>query len=89
MIRTVVAPERKGDLIGLALADLDDGQLLELPGELETVVVVLGGVVDVEAAGVARSLGVTFARTPSLNDDPEFLDILANVIRAAPASTLR
>ena len=32
MIRTVVAPERKGDLIGLALADLDAGQLLELPG---------------------------------------------------------
>jgi ferrochelatase len=42
---------------------------------------------DIEAAGVARSLGVTFARTPSLNDDSGFLDILANVIRAAPAST--
>jgi 5-deoxy-glucuronate isomerase len=61
MTRTVIAPEREGDLIGLALADLEDGKLLELPGELETVVVVLGGVVDVEAAG--ESLGSAGGRS--------------------------
>jgi ferrochelatase len=37
---------------------------------------------DLEAAGVARSVGVAFARTPSLNDDPEFLAILAGVVTA-------
>lgn len=51
MTRTVVAPERPGDLIGLAIADLEPGQSFESPGDLETVVVVLGGVVDVEANG--------------------------------------
>ncbi len=38
---------------------------------------------DVEAAQVARSAGVTFARTPSLNDDPRFLGVLADVVRRA------
>jgi 5-deoxy-glucuronate isomerase len=51
MIRPVVVPEREGDLIGLALADLEAGQLFESSGELETVVVVLAGVLDVEAGG--------------------------------------
>jgi len=37
---------------------------------------------DIEAAGVAASAGVAFARTPSLNDDPAFLDILAGVVAA-------
>jgi 5-deoxy-D-glucuronate isomerase len=55
MTRTVVAPERDSDLIGLALADLDAGGSFESPGELDTAVVVLGGVVDVEADG--ESLG--------------------------------
>jgi 5-deoxy-glucuronate isomerase len=62
MIRTVVAPELEGDLIGLDLADLAPGEVFESPREgqavardRETVVVVLGGVVDVEAGG--RSLG--------------------------------
>src|ERR1035437_8097409 len=61
MIRTVVAPEREGDLIGLALADLEGGQSLELPGDLESVVVILGGVVDVEAGG--ESLGLAGGRS--------------------------
>ena len=42
---------------------------------------------DIEAAEVARSLGVTFTRTASLNDDPEFLRVLADVVRAATPPT--
>ena len=38
---------------------------------------------DIEAAAVAHSLGVAFARTPSLNDDPVFLGLLADVVRTA------
>lgn len=44
---------------------------------------------DIEAAGVARSAGVAFARTSSLNDDPGFLAVLADVVRAAAAPTPR
>jgi ferrochelatase len=40
---------------------------------------------DIEAEQVARSVGVAFARTPSLNDDPRFLAILAGVVRGAAA----
>jgi ferrochelatase len=36
---------------------------------------------DVEAKRLADELGVTFARTASLNDDPRFLRMLAGVIR--------
>ena len=38
---------------------------------------------DIEADQVAKSVGVGFARTPSLNDDPRFLGVLADVIRRA------
>jgi ferrochelatase len=38
---------------------------------------------DIEAAAVARSAGVDFARTRSLNDDPRFLDLLAGVVQDA------
>jgi 5-deoxy-glucuronate isomerase len=61
MTRTVVAPEREGDLIGLDLTDLAAGQSFESPGELETVVVVLGGAVDVAANG--QSLGSAGGRS--------------------------
>ncbi len=40
---------------------------------------------DIEAAAVARSVGVGFARTASLNDDPRFLAVLADVVAAASA----
>ena len=40
---------------------------------------------DVEAERVARSAGVAFARTPSLNDDPRFLGLLAEVVLRAAA----
>jgi 5-deoxy-glucuronate isomerase len=61
MTRTVVAPEQEGDLIGLALAELGAGQSFESPGALETVVVVLSGVVEVEANGA--SLGSAGGRS--------------------------
>ena len=38
---------------------------------------------DIEAAAVAESVGVAFARTPSLNDDPAFLGVLAGVVAGA------
>jgi ferrochelatase len=38
---------------------------------------------DVEAQARADALGVAFARTPSLNDDPGFLALLAGVVRDA------
>jgi protoporphyrin/coproporphyrin ferrochelatase len=38
---------------------------------------------DVEAAAVATSVGIRFARTPSLNDDPRFLSVLAEAVAAA------
>jgi ferrochelatase len=38
---------------------------------------------DIEAEQGARSVGVTFARTASLNDDPRFLGLLATVVQRA------
>ena len=66
----------------------------ELAGEAERAVVVCpcGFVadhlevlydIDIEAAGLARSLGMTLVRTPSPNTDPAFLDALAEVVQAA------
>jgi 5-deoxy-glucuronate isomerase len=60
MIRTLVAPEREGDLIGLSLAELAPGEELECGGELDTAVVILSGTVDVEADG--RRLGAAGGR---------------------------
>jgi ferrochelatase len=37
---------------------------------------------DREAASVCRELGVPFARAASANDNPVFLDMLADVVRA-------
>jgi protoporphyrin/coproporphyrin ferrochelatase len=42
---------------------------------------------DIEARRVASSLGVAFARTPSLNDDPRLSAILADVVEQAAGST--
>ena len=38
---------------------------------------------DIEAADKARELGIEFGRTPSLNDDPDFLALLATVVHQA------
>jgi ferrochelatase len=38
---------------------------------------------DVELAAVATDAGVVLARTASLNDDPRFIDVLADVVVAA------
>ena len=40
---------------------------------------------DVEVAAVAAEAGLAFARTASLNDDPRFIGVLADVIGAAEA----
>jgi ferrochelatase len=42
---------------------------------------------DIEAAALARSRGMAFARTPSLNDDPRFTALLAQVVHRAAAAT--
>jgi ferrochelatase len=44
---------------------------------------------DIEAAAKARSLGVAFARTPSLNDDLRFTALLAEVVRQAAVPATR
>jgi ferrochelatase len=41
---------------------------------------------DVEAAALAASVGIRFARTPSLNDDPRFLSVLADAVSAAASA---
>jgi ferrochelatase len=38
---------------------------------------------DVEVAGVAAEYGIAYRRTASLNDDPAFIDVLADVVLAA------
>ena len=38
---------------------------------------------DIEAAALAGQHGLVLARTPSLNDDPRFLDVLARTVRRA------
>ncbi|MBW3667976.1 MAG: ferrochelatase [Actinobacteria bacterium] len=40
---------------------------------------------DIQARGVAESVGLRFERTASLNDDPRFLGLLADVVRIAAA----
>ena len=80
MIRSIVTPEQAGDLIGLALADLDAGGVFESAGELETVVVILSGVADVEAAG--ERLGTAGGRS-SVFEGPGY------AIYAPPGTPLR
>jgi ferrochelatase len=41
--------------------------------------------IDIEAQGVARDLGLHLVRTASLNDDPAFMSLLANVVLDAVA----
>ena len=41
--------------------------------------------VDVEAQGVAEAVGVNLVRTASLNADPRFIAVLADVVRTAAA----
>jgi ferrochelatase len=42
---------------------------------------------DVEAGARARAAGLAFARTASLNDDPEFVGILAQVVASAAGAS--
>jgi 5-deoxy-glucuronate isomerase len=80
MTVSVVTPDRKGGLIVLELADLGAGETLEELRERETVVVVLGGVVHVEADG--RSLGEAGGRT-NVFEGPGY------AVYAAPGTSLR
>ncbi len=41
--------------------------------------------IDIEAQGIARSVGINLVRTASLNSDSRFVTVLANVVRAAVA----
>jgi ferrochelatase len=41
---------------------------------------------DVELAAVAADVGLAYARTASLNDDPRFIDVLTDVIGVADAA---
>jgi len=38
---------------------------------------------DIEVAAVAREGGLAYARTASLNDDPAFIAVLADVVQAS------
>ena len=40
---------------------------------------------DIELAAVAAQVGLSYARTASLNDDPRFIGVLADVVSAAAA----
>ena len=39
--------------------------------------------IDIEAQGIAHEIGLNLVRTRSLNDDPHFVEILANIVRSA------
>jgi protoporphyrin/coproporphyrin ferrochelatase len=41
--------------------------------------------IDVEAQGVAKEIGLNLIRTQSLNDDEEFMSVLASVVLEAAA----
>ena len=71
----------------------DEVRRLAAEGETDAVVVCPIGFVadhlevlydlDIELAGVASSVGLAYARTASLNDDPAFIEVLADVVTAA------
>jgi 5-deoxy-glucuronate isomerase len=52
-LRTLLTPGKETELIGLELADLADGEALELTRDAEIAAVVLSGVVDVDGLGTA------------------------------------
>ncbi len=74
----------------------DEVRRLAAEGETDAVVICPIGFVadhlevlydlDIELAGVASSVGLSYARTASLNDDPAFVDVLADVVTAADRS---
>jgi 5-deoxy-glucuronate isomerase len=80
MLRTLVAPERETELIGLELAELAPGQTFERRCDGETAAVVFGGVVDVLVDG--RSLGEAGGRA-NVFEGPGF------TVYAPPGTALR
>jgi 5-deoxy-glucuronate isomerase len=59
-LKTLLTPGKETELIGLELADLADGETLELERDTELAAVVLSGVVDVEGLGTAGGRGDVF-----------------------------
>jgi len=59
-LRTLLTPGTETELIGLDLADLADGETLELTRDAEIAAVILSGVVDVEGLGTAGGRGDVF-----------------------------
>jgi 5-deoxy-glucuronate isomerase len=59
-LRTLLTPGTETELIGLDLADLADGETLELTRDTEIAAVILSGVVDVEGLGTAGGRGDVF-----------------------------
>jgi protoporphyrin/coproporphyrin ferrochelatase len=71
----------------------DEVRRLAAEGETDAVVVCPIGFVsdhlevlydlDIELSGVASTVGLAYARTASLNDDPAFIEVLADVVTVA------
>jgi 5-deoxy-glucuronate isomerase len=59
-LKPLLTPGKETELIGLDLADLADGETLELNRDAEIAAVVLSGVVDVEGHGTAGGRGDVF-----------------------------
>ncbi|MDQ1485137.1 MAG: 5-deoxy-glucuronate isomerase [Actinomycetota bacterium] len=79
-MRTLVTPGKETDLIRLDIADLPAGESLELTSADETLIVVLGGVLDVAIDG--QSLGRAGQRA-NVFEGP------GDAVYAAPGSSVR
>ena len=89
-----VSPTAEGDTVGVAITIPDINQALRsyAVDERDVVVVPIGFVcdhvevlydLDVEARGIAAALGLRLHRAPAVNDHPEFITMLADLVRAA------
>ena len=86
-IVNVVAPERRATAVALSILAihlLGDVPSPPLIGFVSDHLEVLFDI-DLEARAIAEEIGLHLVRTASLNDDPVFTSILANVIRQAAA----
>jgi protoporphyrin/coproporphyrin ferrochelatase len=80
-----LGPDVRDEVRRLAAAGASDGFVVCPIGFVADHLEVLYDL-DVELAAVARELGVPMARTESLNDDPRFLRVLADLVLAADRS---
>jgi len=77
-----LGPDVRDEVRRLAAAHAVDGVLVCPVGFVADHLEVLYDL-DVEVAGAAAQVGLGYARTASLNDDPAFIDVLADVVLAA------